>query len=200
MPLVEYQQLSHNLNEWMICIVPILKKVVDLLLELDKLLFSFEVCRRFMLGLLVLLPWCLLMAMVLSISLCSICFRSKCENLFEEGNHLYRFLDHDPIVMSQCHNIPRVTTEVKPKPMIEISSRLRFLSYAIFEAYASEDGKHVDYRSIHGSEEFARYLRIVEELQRVDLQDMTREEKMAFSITNQCTYVIKSRILKDTEN
>ncbi|CAL5378092.1 unnamed protein product [Camellia sinensis] len=31
--------------------------------SLDKLLFSFEVCRRFMLGLLVPLPWCLLMAM-----------------------------------------------------------------------------------------------------------------------------------------
>ncbi|THG04521.1 hypothetical protein TEA_010712 [Camellia sinensis var. sinensis] len=71
------------------------------------------------------------------------------------GNHLYRFLDHDPIVMSQCHNIPRVITEVKPKPIIEISSRLGFWSYAIFEAYATEDGKHVDYKSIHGSEEFA---------------------------------------------
>ncbi|KAL7235641.1 hypothetical protein ACSBR1_019020 [Camellia fascicularis] len=82
--------------------------------------------------------------------------------------------------MSQCHNIPRVITEVKPKPIIEISSRLRILSYAIFEAYASADGKHVDYRSIRGSEEFARYLRIVEELQRVDLQDMSREKKMAF--------------------
>ncbi|KAI8027430.1 5'-3' exoribonuclease 4 [Camellia lanceoleosa] len=91
-------------------------------------------------------------------------------SMFLNGNHLYRFLDHDPIVMSQCHNIPRVITEVKPKPIIEISSRLRFLSNAIFEAYASEDGKHVDYRSIRGSEEFARYLRIVEELQRVDLQ------------------------------
>ncbi|KAL7235640.1 hypothetical protein ACSBR1_019020 [Camellia fascicularis] len=100
--------------------------------------------------------------------------------MFLNGNHLYRFLDHDPILMSQCHNIPRVITEVKPKPIIEISSRLRILSYAIFEAYASADGKHVDYRSIRGSEEFARYLRIVEELQRVDLQDMSREKKMAF--------------------
>ena len=71
---------------------------------------------------------------------------------------MYRFLDNDPIVMSQCHNIPRGITEVKPKPIIEISSRLRFLSYAIFEAYTSEDGKHVDYRSIHGSEEFARFV------------------------------------------
>ncbi|KAK6257432.1 hypothetical protein QUC31_000891 [Theobroma cacao] len=104
------------------------------------------------------------------------------ENLFEDGSHLYRFLDHDPTVSSQCHNIPRGLIELKPKPITEIASRLRFLSYAIFEAYASEDGRHVDYRSIHGSEEFARYLRIVQELQRVEVQDMPREEKLAFFI------------------
>ncbi|XP_009602320.1 uncharacterized protein [Nicotiana tomentosiformis] len=103
------------------------------------------------------------------------------ENVFEDGNHLYRFLDDDPFV-SHCQNIPRGLTEVKPKPIIEISSRLRFLSRAIFEAYASEDGRHVDYRSIHVSEEFARYLRITEELQRVNLKDMPREEKLAFFI------------------
>ncbi|XP_059279851.1 uncharacterized protein LOC132033786 isoform X1 [Lycium ferocissimum] len=103
------------------------------------------------------------------------------ENVFEDGNHLYRFLDDDPVV-SQCQNIPRGLTEVKPKPIIEISSRLRFLSHAIFEAYASEDGRHVDYRSIHGSEEFARYLRITEELQRVNLKDMPREEKLSFFV------------------
>lgn len=104
------------------------------------------------------------------------------ENLFEDGNHLYRFLDNDPIVSSQCHNIASGIIAVKPKPITEIASRLRFLSYAIFEAYTSGDGKHVDYRSIHGSEEFARYLRIVEELQRVEVQDMPREEKLAFFI------------------
>lgn len=104
------------------------------------------------------------------------------ENVFEDGNHLYRFLDHDPIVSSQCHNIPRGITDVKPRPIIEISSRLGFLYDAILEAYTSEDGKHIDYRSIHGSEEFARYLRIVEELQRVDLHGMPREEKLAFFI------------------
>uniref|UniRef100_A0A7N0V754 DEP domain-containing protein n=1 Tax=Kalanchoe fedtschenkoi TaxID=63787 RepID=A0A7N0V754_KALFE len=104
------------------------------------------------------------------------------ENLFEDGNHLYRFLDQDPIVVSQCQNIPRGILDVKPKPITEIASRLRFLQYAMLEAYATEDGRHVDYRSIHGSEEFARYLRTVEELQRVDLQDMQREEKLAFFI------------------
>ncbi|KAJ4701248.1 Glutaredoxin/DEP/DUF547 domain-containing protein [Melia azedarach] len=104
------------------------------------------------------------------------------ENLFEDGNHLYRFLDHDPFVSTQCHNIPRGIIDAKPKPISDIASRLRFLSYAIFEAYVSEDGKHVDYRSIHGSEEFARYLRTIQELQRVELTDMPREEKIAFFI------------------
>ncbi|KAI3842319.1 hypothetical protein MKW98_026109 [Papaver atlanticum] len=104
------------------------------------------------------------------------------ENVFEDGNHLYRFLDHDPIVSSQCYNITKGISDVKPKPVIEIASRLRFLSFAMFEAYTSEDGKHVDYRSIHRSEEFARYLSVVEELQRVELQDLSREEKLAFFI------------------
>ncbi|KAK2442337.1 hypothetical protein P8452_20929 [Trifolium repens] len=104
------------------------------------------------------------------------------ENLFEDGNHVYRFLDDDPIVVSQCHNIPRGIITVNPKPIAEIASRLRFLASAMFEAYAFEDGRRVDYTSLHGSEEFARYLRIVEELQRVEIWDMSREEKLAFFI------------------
>ncbi|KAK7353121.1 hypothetical protein VNO80_18560 [Phaseolus coccineus] len=104
------------------------------------------------------------------------------ENIFEDGNHLYRFLDDDPIVVSQCHNIPRGISTLKPKPLAEIASRLRFLSRAIFEAYAYEYGRRVDYTSIHASEEFARYLRIVEELQRVEISDSSREEKLAFFI------------------
>lgn len=85
------------------------------------------------------------------------CFVLLSENLFEDGNHLYRFLDDDPTVASFCYNIPRGIITVKPKPMTEVASRLRLLSYAMFEAYASEDGRHVDYRSMHGSEEFARF-------------------------------------------
>ncbi|CAN8246861.1 unnamed protein product [Cochlearia groenlandica] len=104
------------------------------------------------------------------------------ENLFEDGNHLYRFLDDDPIVSSECHNIPRGIIELKPRPIEEIASRLRLLYSAILEAYTSSDGKHVDYRSIHGSEEFARYLRIIQELHRVELEDMQREEKLAFFV------------------
>ncbi|CAA6664459.1 unnamed protein product [Spirodela intermedia] len=112
------------------------------------------------------------------------------ENTFEDGSHLYRFLDDDPIVVSQCYNIPRGIIDVKPKPLIDIASRLRHLSYAMFEAYVSDDGKHVDYRSIYESEEYRRYLRIIEELQRVELQDVPREEKLAFFINLHNTMAI----------
>ncbi|CAN4122206.1 unnamed protein product [Withania somnifera] len=99
------------------------------------------------------------------------------------GSEAVDFLSEDQYLeRDECQNIPRGLTEVKPKLIMEISSRLRFLSHTIFEAYASEDGRHVDYRSIHGSEEFARYLRITEELQRVNLKDMPREEKLTFFI------------------
>jgi len=104
------------------------------------------------------------------------------ENVFEDGNHLYRFLDHEPIVMTQCYNIPRGIIDVAPKPIAEVASRLRLLSYAIFEAYVSVDGRHVDYRSIQDCEEFKRYIRTIEELQRVEIDDLSREEKLAFFI------------------
>lgn len=104
------------------------------------------------------------------------------ENIFEDGSHLYRFLEDDPIIMTQCHNVTKVIIDVQPKPITEIASNLRLLSYGIFEAYVSEDGRHVDYSSIHCSEEFKRYLRLIEGLQRVDLEDLSREEKLAFFI------------------
>ncbi|KAG0477941.1 hypothetical protein HPP92_012660 [Vanilla planifolia] len=104
------------------------------------------------------------------------------ENIFDDGNHLYRFLEDEPLVMTQCYNFPSGTIDVQPKPITEIASSLRLLSYAIIEAYVSEDGRHIDYKSIHASEEFKRYLRIIEGLQRVDLDDLSREEKLAFFI------------------
>ncbi|KAL8252769.1 hypothetical protein R6Q59_036462 [Mikania micrantha] len=103
------------------------------------------------------------------------------ENTFEDGNHLYRFLDQDPVI-SQCQNIPRGIIQLKRQPLVELSHRLRFLLYAILDAYTSEDGKHIAYRTIHGSEEFARYLRISEELQRLDLNKTAKEERLAFFI------------------
>ncbi|XP_020575826.1 uncharacterized protein LOC110021607 isoform X2 [Phalaenopsis equestris] len=104
------------------------------------------------------------------------------DDIFEDGSHLYRFLEDDPTIMTQCYNVSRDRIDVQPKPIIEISSNLRLLSYGIFEAYVSEGGNNVDYNSIHHSEEFKRYLRVIEELERVDLEILSREEKLAFFI------------------
>ncbi|KAI7731565.1 hypothetical protein M8C21_025218 [Ambrosia artemisiifolia] len=109
------------------------------------------------------------------------CVHKPRENTFEDGNHLYRFLDQDPVI-SQCQNIPRGIIQRKRQNLVKLSHRLRFLLYAILDAYTSEDGKHVAYRSFHGSEEFARYLRIAEELQRLDLYKTSKEERLAFFI------------------
>lgn len=104
------------------------------------------------------------------------------ENVFEDGNHPYRFMEHDPVVSANCYNFTGGTNDMKPKPPAEIAARLRSLTQAIYEAYTSDDGKHVDYRNIGASEEFIRYLKVIEELHRIDLHDLTREEKLAFFI------------------
>lgn len=104
------------------------------------------------------------------------------ENVFEDGNHPYRFMEHDPVVTAKCYNFTGFTNDMKPKPPTEIAARLRGLTQAIYEAYISDDGKHVDYRSIRVSEEFIRYLKVIEELHRIDLHDLSKEEKLAFFI------------------
>eukprot|EP00252_Welwitschia_mirabilis_P004077 TRINITY_DN14268_c0_g1_i1.p1 TRINITY_DN14268_c0_g1~~TRINITY_DN14268_c0_g1_i1.p1 ORF type:complete len:794 (-),score=167.22 TRINITY_DN14268_c0_g1_i1:557-2938(-) len=104
------------------------------------------------------------------------------ENVFEDGNHLYRFMEHDPIISTRCFNFMGATNDLKPRSLTEISSRLRRLIMAIYEAYISEDGKHIDYKGIGASEEFVRYLKVIEDLQRADMHDFPREEKLAFFI------------------
>lgn len=103
------------------------------------------------------------------------------ENAFDDGNHLYRFLEHDPIV-SKCYNFTVRTNDMKPKPATEVAAKLRSLTLAIYAAHISDNGKHVDYRSIGSSAEFLRYLKVIEDLHRIDLHDISREEKLAFLI------------------
>lgn len=75
--------------------------------------------------------------------------------------------------MTQCYNIPRGIIDVAPKPIAEVASRLRLLSCAIFEAYVSADGRHVDYQSIQGSEEFKRSV--------LSLIDLIKMQKLKYT-------------------
>lgn len=104
------------------------------------------------------------------------------ENKFEDGNHFYRFLEHDPVVMTYCFNFKGKIIELEPKKAQEMGTSLWRITLAIFEQYVAEDGKHVDYQGISMSEEFRRYLTLTHQLQRVDLLETSREEKLAFFI------------------
>ena len=135
------------------------------------------------------------------------------ENVFEDGHHLYRFLEHDPIITTKCYNFNGYINDTEPLSATEIEVKLRKFSSAIIDAYVSEDGKQVDYTSISTSEEFRRqgkqivssfiffywlelmfvfidncglvryrYLKMTQDLHRVDLSPFSHEEKLAFFI------------------
>ncbi|KAH7301050.1 hypothetical protein KP509_23G010000 [Ceratopteris richardii] len=104
------------------------------------------------------------------------------ENLFEDGNHFYRFLEHDPIISTKCFNFSGSINDSEPLAATEIEANLRKFTLAIIDSYVSDDGKRVDYRSISMSEEFRRYIKMAESLHRFNVSTFSREEKLAFFI------------------
>ncbi|KAK7292554.1 hypothetical protein RJT34_15405 [Clitoria ternatea] len=101
------------------------------------------------------------------------------ENDFEEGNNLYRFLEHEPFI-PRCFNFRGATNDNEPKIAAAISVRLTKIMSAILESYASDDRQHLDYGAISRSEEFRRYVNITQDLQRVNLLELSENEKLAF--------------------
>ncbi|KAL9686989.1 hypothetical protein QQ045_031385 [Rhodiola kirilowii] len=99
-------------------------------------------------------------------------------NEFEDGNHFYRFLEHEPFI-PRCYNF-RGSNDSEPKPAAMVSQRLAKMMSAVLESYASEDRRHVDYLSISNSEEFRRYVNMVQDLHRVDTQSLSVDEKLVF--------------------
>ncbi|KAG5009292.1 hypothetical protein JHK87_017807 [Glycine soja] len=61
-----------------------------------------------------------------------------------------------------------------------ICARLTKIMSAILESYASDDRQHVDYEAISRSEEFRRYVNLTQDLQRVNLLELSENEKLAF--------------------
>ncbi|XP_077247035.1 glutaredoxin-like protein [Tasmannia lanceolata] len=101
------------------------------------------------------------------------------ENNFEDGNHLYRFLEHEPTI-PKCFNFRGSTNDEEPKLAAVVGRKLTKLMSAILEAYASDDRRHLDYARISTSEEFRRYVNLVQGLQRVDITALLADEKLAF--------------------
>lgn len=77
------------------------------------------------------------------------------ENDFEDGNHYYRFLEHEPFI-PKCFNFRGSTNDGELKPAAKVGERLTKIMFAVLEAYASVDRDRVDYIGISNSEEFRR--------------------------------------------
>ncbi|KAK9115648.1 hypothetical protein Sjap_014595 [Stephania japonica] len=105
----------------------------------------------------------------------------EAENDFEDGSHLYRFLEHESFI-PKCFNFRLSTNDSEPKPAALVSQKLTKLMFAMLESYASEDRRHVDYTGISNSEEFRRYVNLAQDLQRVNLLSLSGNEKLAFFI------------------
>lgn len=114
---------------------------------------------------------------------------------FEDGSEIYRFLEHEQFI-PKCFNFRGCTDDKEPDSAARISQRLMKIMSAILESYASEDRHHIDYLAISNSEEFRRYLNLVQGLQRVDLCTLSPDEKLAFLLNLYNAMVIHAVIRK----
>ncbi|CAA0827460.1 glutaredoxin-related [Striga hermonthica] len=101
------------------------------------------------------------------------------QNEFEDGDHFYRFLEHESFI-PKCYNFRGVVNDCEPKAAACVSQRLGCLMSAIVETYASDDRRNLDFIGISMSEEFRRYVNLVEDLQRMDLLSLPHQQKLAF--------------------
>ncbi|CAH9102782.1 unnamed protein product [Cuscuta epithymum] len=102
------------------------------------------------------------------------------ENEFENGNkQFYRFLEHEPFI-PKCYNFRGSTNDSEPRASAAMGLRLSKIMSAILEKFASEDRRRLDYVGITNSEEFRRYINLVQNLQRVNLGTLSADELLAF--------------------
>ncbi|KAJ4885754.1 glutaredoxin-related [Raphanus sativus] len=115
------------------------------------------------------------------------------ENEFEDGNHYYRFLEHEPFI-SNCYNFRGSTNDMEPQDAVIVGQKLFKIMTAIVESYSSDDHSRVDYVRISQSEEFRRYLNLAQDLQRLNLLELSTDEKLAFFLNLYNAMVIHALI------
>ncbi|KAG9349522.1 hypothetical protein JZ751_027967 [Albula glossodonta] len=97
---------------------------------------------------------------------------------FEESSALFRMLEHDP---HSALNVREMAT-CSPLEAAELSETLRNMMLRLYSEHLSVDGKSVDYKAMSQSPSFEHYCELAVQLQRVELQALRREEKLAFFI------------------
>ncbi|XP_014667662.1 PREDICTED: uncharacterized protein LOC106809184 [Priapulus caudatus] len=109
---------------------------------------------------------------------------------FTDDASVFRLLDDE---QSGALNAGTMS-ECLPLPASALGESLRHQVLSIYGSHLSAEGKAVDYNGIAESEEFASYVNLTRELQRVDVSSLSREEKLAFFINVYNALVIHANI------
>ncbi|XP_041066707.1 uncharacterized protein zgc:152951 [Carcharodon carcharias] len=109
---------------------------------------------------------------------------------FEDSDALYRLVEHDSAASLNAG----ATAEYNPISASKHSEAMRDLTLKLFSEHITPDGKLVDYKSMKRSTTFDEYCQLATQLQRVDLENLTRKEKLAFFINVYNALVIHGNI------
>ncbi|XP_046848740.1 uncharacterized protein LOC124442286 isoform X2 [Xenia sp. Carnegie-2017] len=110
---------------------------------------------------------------------------------FHDDEKLYRFLEDDE---SNALNAD-VASDCEPRPAAVVGESLRKFILQLYAKYLSKDGKGVDYTAMKYSSEFKAYVNHTAELKRVQLEELTKEEKLAFFINTYNALVIHANVV-----
>ncbi|KAL8573984.1 hypothetical protein ACOMHN_029431 [Nucella lapillus] len=100
------------------------------------------------------------------------------EGKFKDDDTLYRLLEDSELSALNGGAI----TRCEPREAVECAEDLRKMIMKMHAAFLSKDGKVVDYKGMKNSLEFEHYRRMAQELQRVSMVGLSREQTLAFFI------------------
>mmetsp|Transcript_5194 Transcript_5194/g.13019 ORF Transcript_5194/g.13019 Transcript_5194/m.13019 type:complete len:492 (+) Transcript_5194:70-1545(+) len=113
------------------------------------------------------------------------------DHIFKDDYYFYRFLaDASNKALNSKYES---SCEPRPAPVVAREVRQRILK--LYERFLSPSGDAVDYKGIGESEEFAQYCEGTAELKRVDVVNISREEKLAFFINIYNALVIHATVV-----
>ncbi|XP_065062483.1 uncharacterized protein LOC135689250 isoform X2 [Rhopilema esculentum] len=111
---------------------------------------------------------------------------------FRDDDTIYRFLEDD---QTNALNSD-IVSDCEPRDAAEVGEDLRKLILSIYNSHLSADGKKVDYKAIGESAEFKQYQKHTAELKRVNVENASREEKLAFFINVYNALVIHAFVVR----
>lgn len=111
------------------------------------------------------------------------------EKFTDSGNLCRLYEDEESTALNSG-----LVSDCESSPASELSEKLRKLILSIYNDFLSEDGKGVDYKGIAASPKFEQYVQATAELTRVQIEDASVEEKLAFFINIYNALVIHGNV------